>query len=98
MTINHLTIATQNIRSLGQGLLGVRKRKEFRDYIDKSNPQLGLILLQEHHMHLDDCLRMTHQLDYKGGVSLWNNALFNAEGGRFKAGTGILIGAKLAHY
>jgi len=79
-------------------MLGIRKRKEFWDFIDKAKPQPELILLQEHHLSLEDCLTHTHQLDYKGGVSLWNNALFNAEGNRFKAGTGIIIGAKLAPF
>lgn len=43
-------------------------------------------------------MRHTHQLDFKGGTSLWNNALYSAEGARFKAGTCILLGKQLVPF
>lgn len=86
MTLQHLTVATENIRSLGHtvfGVFGVRKRKEFKDFMAKANPQPNIILLQEHHFSLEECMEKTHSLDLKGGTSLWNNALYSAKGARF---------------
>jgi exonuclease III len=46
-------------------------------------------------MPLEDCLSMTSQLQFKGGASFWNNALYSAEGYRFRAGTGISVSSQL---
>jgi hypothetical protein len=37
----------------------------------------------------------THQLDFKGGISLRNDSNYLAEGGRYKCGIGILVGKQL---
>lgn len=96
MTVGTLPIATLNVRSLGQSIQGIRKRCEIRDFFRKAEPQLDMLLFQEHHMSLDDCLQLTHQLQFKGGASFWNNALYSAVGDKFTAGTGISISRLLA--
>lgn len=98
MNCKQLVIASQNIRSLGQGMLGIRKRKEFRNFIDKALLQSEIIPLQEHHLSLEDCLSITHQLDFKGGSSLRNNSLYNATDNHFKTCTAILAGSKLSSF
>jgi exonuclease III len=94
MTIQQLTLVSLNICSLGQGILGIRRRRELRDFLNKAEPQPTIILLQEHHMSMEDCLTKTKQLDYKGGSSFWNHATYSARGDRYKGGTGIILGAK----
>ncbi|KAG0595816.1 hypothetical protein M758_UG200300 [Ceratodon purpureus] len=81
---------------LGQGIHGARKRAEFRDFLDKQIPKVGVLLLQEHHLPLDDCLNRTKQLEYRGGANYWNNALYTALGDRFSGGTGIVVGSQMA--
>lgn len=80
------------------GVQGIRKRREFRDLLNKTIPNPQIILLQEHHMSLEDCLLKTSELEFKGGIHFWNHARFSASGNRFTGGTGILIGPKIAPY
>jgi exonuclease III len=96
MNLYQLVISTYNVRSLGQEITGVQKRSELRDFLAKANLQPMLVLLQEHHFGLSDCLTETQQLDFRGGISLWNNALYTASGNRFKCGTGMIMGKQLA--
>lgn len=96
MTVASLSLATLNVRSLEHGIQGIRKRCEIRNFFRKAEPQLDLLLFQEHHMSLEDCLELTHQLQFKGGASFWNNALYSAAGDKFIAGTGISISRTLA--
>ncbi|KAG0571961.1 hypothetical protein KC19_VG056700 [Ceratodon purpureus] len=98
MNIQNLTIASYNVSTLGHDIHGVNKRNEIKDFFDKANPQASIILLQEHHLPLEDCLENTRQLDYKGGASFWNHAVYNALGDRFKGGTAIIVGAKLTPF
>jgi hypothetical protein len=46
-----------------------------------------VILLQEHHMGLQDYLKKTNQLDFKGGVSFFNDVLYLIDSNRFKVST-----------
>lgn len=89
MTVTQLVIASHNVRSLGQGIQGVRKRCDLRDFYTRAEPQPQILLLQEHHYSSEDCMELTDQLQFKGGLSLWNNATFSPDGGRFSGGTGI---------
>ncbi|KAG0631137.1 hypothetical protein M758_1G230300 [Ceratodon purpureus] len=41
-------------------------------------------------------MELTYQLHFRGGASLWNNALYDAESGKFTAGTGITTSRNLA--
>jgi hypothetical protein len=77
MSLHQLIISSQNIRSLGQDVMEVRKRCELRDFLAKANPQPTIILLQEHHFGFMDCMTKTQQLDFKGRLSLWNNATYS---------------------
>lgn len=94
--ITDLVIASHNVRSLGQGMQGVRKRCDLRAFYRKANPQPQVILLQEHHYSAEDCADLTIQLEFRGGVSFWNNASYSPDGGRFSGGTGISIAKSLA--
>jgi hypothetical protein len=83
-------IASLNIKSLGQGIQGIKQHCDIHKFFKKVSPQLGVIVLQEHHMGLWDCLKKTSQMDFKGSVSFWNDVLLSIENNRFKGGTLII--------
>ena len=91
MSVTQSIVSTLNIQSLGHGTFGVRKRAELRDFLDKQIPKTGVLLLQEHHLSLDNCLHHTQQLEHKGGAHFWNSDSYTALGDRFSGGTGILV-------
>ena len=91
MITKELTLASWNIRSLGQGVHGARKRCGVRAFLRRATPHTEILLLQEHCYSLEDCLKLTTQLNFNGGDSFWNIALYIAEGNKFHAGTGILV-------
>lgn len=96
MTVQQLTVAIENIGNVGDGVFGVRKIKELKDFMTKANPEPNIIVLQEHHFSLEECMEKTHSLDFKGGTSIWNNALYLAKGAKFSAGTTIVVRKQLA--
>jgi len=53
-------------------------------------------LLQKHHIGLQDCLKKTNQLDFKGGINFWSDALYLANNNRFEVGTKIIVFVKIA--
>lgn len=89
-------VASWNIKSLGQGVQGVRRHFDICNFFRKTLLQPKLILLHEHHMGLQDCLKKTSQMEFKGGMSFWNNALYTTESNQFKGGTIIIASTKLA--
>lgn len=91
MTVNQLSIGSWNVRSLGQGLQGTRKRSEIKSFLTRQVPQCEIILLQEHCFSMEDCLDSTQQLHFRGGCSFWNNALYTATGDKYHAGTALLL-------
>lgn len=93
-----LTCVTYNVRSLGQGKNGARKRRDIRDYIKHADPKPEVILLQETHMGIRDCTTNTSQLHFKGGHQFWNEAKYSASTGKYTGGTGILVSERLAPY
>ena len=82
-----LTIATQNVRGLGQGLAGRRKRKELKSLFQLTTPPTEILLLQEVKLSEEACLRQARYIEFRGGTSLWNEGSFLAQSGRFKGGT-----------
>lgn len=44
-----------------------------------------------------DCLSQTMQLKFKGGSSIWNNVLYNANGAKFSGGTGISLSREFSN-
>ena len=42
-----ITIATQNVRCLGQGFMGNRKKKELKELFKHTTPATYVLLLQE---------------------------------------------------
>lgn len=91
-----VTIATQNIRGLGQGFLGKRKRKELKSLFTHTTPSTDILLLQETKLPKLTCLKQARFVEFRGGTSLWNEASFSAQSGRFKGGTGIILSKRLA--
>ena len=91
-----LTIATQNVRSLGQGLAGRRKRKEIKNFFKLTTPTTDILLLQETKLPEEACLKQARYIEFRGGTSLWNESSFSAQSGRFKGGTGIVLSERIA--
>lgn len=93
---NHLTLTSLNVQGLGRDIIGVRKRREIRDFFQKSQPKPEIILVQEHKLSLEEGKRHTKQIEFARGVSLWNEATYCAQKDSFKGGTGILLSEKIA--
>ena len=89
-----LVMALYNVRNLGQGSEGVRRRKDIKNFFTHTMPRAEILLLQEHHFGADDCEAKTRRIEFKGGAGLWN-ATFNAATGRFTGGTAILTSARI---
>ena len=82
-----INIATQNTRSLGQGFLGRKKRKEIKALFYNTTPATDILFLQEVKLPETACLKQARFIEFKGGSSLWNEGTFFAHSGRFKGGT-----------
>lgn len=90
-----LNSVTYNVRSLGLGKQGIRKRCDIRNLIKYADPKPEIILLQEIHMGIRDCSTSTSQLHFKGGKEYWNKSKYSADSGKYTGGTGILISERL---
>lgn len=93
-----LTCITYNIHSLGQGKTGAKKRCDARNFIKKADLQPKVILLQEIHLGIRDCISNTSQLHFKGGRQFWNEAKYSVSIGKYTGGTGILVSERLVPY
>jgi exonuclease III len=93
---DRITIATQNVRGMGQGFMGRRKRQELKDLFKNTIPPTDIILLQEIKIPELACLNQARFLELKGGSSLWNEATFSAQSARYKGGTGMVLSERLA--
>lgn len=93
-----LIAITYNVQSLCQGKKGVRKRCDIRNFINKSVPKPEVILLQEIHYGIRDCIANTSQLHFKRGLQFWNESKFSATSGKYKGSTTILVSEQLAPY
>ena len=91
-----LTVGTQNVRGLGQGLAGRRKRKELKTIFTHTTPSTEILLLQEVKLPEDACLQQARYIEFRGGTSLWNEGSFSAQLGRFKGGTTIILNERMA--
>ena len=89
-----LMIATKNTRCLGQGFFGRRKRKEIQHLFKHTVPRADIILLQETKLPEEACLKQARFIEGKGGTSLWNEASFSAQTGKYTGGTGIILSEK----
>jgi hypothetical protein len=47
-------------------------------------------------MRLQDCLKKTNQLDFRGGINFWSDALYLLDNNRFEAGTRIIVLVRIA--
>ena len=90
-----LTIATQNVRCLGQGFNGRRKRKEIKDIFKNTTTPTDILVLQEIKLTEAACLKQARFIEPKGGISFWNEGNFSAQTCRFTGGTSIVIGEHL---
>jgi len=93
-----LTCLSYNVRSLGLGKKGVRKRSDIRNYLKNAEPRLEIILLQETHFGIRDCLTSTSQLHLKGGKQFWNEARYSAATGKYTRGTAIIVAERLVPF
>jgi len=57
---------------------------------------IEVILLQKHHMGLQDCLKKTNKLDFRRGINFWSDALYLLDNNRFKACTKIIVFVRIA--
>ncbi len=87
MNKQDVVIASLNISSLSQGIQGVKNCCDILKKFRKTSPQLEVILFQEHHMGMQVCLKKTSQMNFKGGVSFWNDVLISVRNNRFKGTT-----------
>jgi len=46
-------------------------------------------------MGMQDCLKKTNQMDFKGDASFWNDVLFSTKCNRFERRTTIILSFKL---
>lgn len=90
-----LTIATQNVRGLGHGFTGHRKRREIRDLFRQTNPPTDILLLQEVKLPELACLKQARSVEFRKGTSLWNESSFSARTTKYKGGTSIIIAEHL---
>lgn len=91
-----ITIATQNVRGLGQGFTGSRKRKELKDVFKQTTPPTDILLLQETKISEQAYLKQARLIEFKGGSSLWNEATFSARTARFTGGTCIIVSERVS--
>jgi exonuclease III len=90
-----ITIASQNVRCLGRGFTGNRKRREIKDLYKRTTPQTDILLLQETKLPESACLKQARFIEFKKGSSLWNEGSFSAHTTRFKGGTGIILSERM---
>lgn len=91
-----ITIATQNVRGLGQGFVGKRKRKEIQDLYKNATPKAEVILLQETKLPEEASLKQACFVETRGGSSLWNETSFSARTAKYTGGTGIILSERMA--
>ena len=96
MQSEEIVTATQNIRSLGHGFFGRRKRKEIQHLFKHTTPRTDILLLQETKSAEESSLRQARFIEFKGGSSLWNEASFFAITGKYTGGTGIVLSEMVA--
>ena len=82
-----LTIATQNTRGLGQGFAGNKKRREIKDLFKHSTPSTNILLLQETKLPEAACLKQARFIEFRKGISFWNEASFSPRTTKYKGGT-----------
>lgn len=93
--IEPLTLASFNVQGLGRDLIGVRKRRDIRDFFQKSHPRPDTLMVQEHKLSLEKGKKNSKQLEFGKGLSLWNEALYNANTDSFNGGTALLISDRI---
>lgn len=93
----YLTIATQNVRCLGRGLSGRRKRAEIKDFYKNTTTPTDLLLVQEIKLPESAYLKQARFIEFRGGSSLWNEGFFSAQTNRFKGGTGIVLSERMTN-
>lgn len=92
------TCATYNVRSLGLGKNRARKRCDIRQFIKNADPSPEVILLQEIHMGIKDCVASTSQLRFRRGKEFWNESKYSASTSKYNGGTSILVVERLIPY
>lgn len=94
MELKGLTIVSLNTQSLGTGVQGVRKRTELKRFLTGTSPRSDIVLIQEHHLPIQECIQKGNKLLFRGGVGLWNDATYSPQSQRHQGGMAILLSAK----
>lgn len=84
---DRITIATQNTRGLGKGFPGSRKRRDIKNLFTQTTPPVDVLLLQEVKLPEEACLKQARFIEFRKGISLWNEGSFSARTTRYKGGT-----------
>lgn len=90
------TIASPNVRGLGQGFIGSRKRKELKDVYKQTTPPTDILLLQETKISEQASIKQAKFIEFRGGTSLWNEANFSTQTARYTGGTCIILSERLS--
>lgn len=75
---------------------GTRKRRETKEFLQKTIPRPDVALIQEHKFSSEECIRNMQHLGFKNGTSLWSEAKYSTAKDSFKGGVGILLSSRAA--
>ena len=64
-----LTVATLNVRCLGQGFIGRRKRKDIKDIFKYTTHPTDILVLHEVKLPKIACMKQARFIEPKGGTS-----------------------------
>ena len=82
-----LTVATLNVRCLGQGFIGRRKRKDIKDIFKYTTHPTDILALHEVKLPKIACMKQARFIEPKGGTSFLNEGTFSVQTCRFTDGT-----------
>jgi exonuclease III len=91
-----LNIVTLNVRGISNRSCGKVKCGRLRNNLRTLTPSPSIVMLQEHKIPDSDCTQLG-AMGMRKGRGFWNGSIFNVAKNRWKAGTSILISAKISH-
>lgn len=91
-----ISLASLNVRCLGRGLAGVRKRRKMKELFARVTPRPDILFLQEHKYSLEECQIRAQKVDFLRYTSRWSDTSYSAARDSFTGGIGMLLSKKLA--
>jgi len=95
MITKPVSIATLNVRGLGKGP-EKQKQRSIKCWIQNLEPPPHVVLLEEHHLNGDDCVKYGQVVELRNGMGMWNSAAQLGNSQRWNAGTTILVAPRLS--